>query len=297
MTDPTSEPPGEPVDAAVGDVGDRSGGVATAEAGGPAWEHHLPAAGLVVVAVALVALPAATWAGLVAGVAVLQVALVAGWVIAAGLEGLRASLGLGLAAALGADLALLVPHRAHLGALLAVFGIGFLAAVLQQMLRRSREELVASLSGEVLMLCGVAGLAALVLLGRTGADRHVAVTAVLSVGAALVVAHLVDTVLPRPQITPEVPRGLVAPLLGVVAAALVAVLRHGAGTLTDGVSSVLFGTVLGAVAVLVSLAASYVVVDTLATDRPPHRWSLPIVQALLPIAACGPVALALLSIL
>ncbi len=280
-----------------GPSADAAGSVATDQTGQSARDHHLPAAGLVVVAVGVVALLGSSQPGLVVAVLVLQAALVVGWVFTAGLEGLRASLGLGAAAAVGADLVLLLPHRPHLSGLLAVFGIGFLAAVVQQMLRRPREELVASLSGAVLMLCGVAGLAALVLLGRSASDRHVAVTAVLAVGSALVVGHLVDLVLPRPQITPEVPRGLVAPVLGVVAAALVAVARHGAGTLADGLSATLFGTVLGAVAVLVSLAASYVVVDTLITDRPPPRWSLPIVQALLPVAACGPVALALLNIL
>lgn len=273
------------------------GPVATVATGRAAREHHLPAAAAAVVAVGIVALAASSRPGLIAGVGVLQAALVIGWVVAAGLEGPRASLGLGAAAALAADLALLLPHRPTLAGLLVVFGVGFLAAALQQMLRRAREELVASLSGAVLMLCAVAGLAALLLLSRTADDRHVAVTAVLAVGAALVVAHLVDVVLPRPPVAPEVPYGLVAPVLGVVAGALVAVFRHGAGTLADGLSSILFGTVLGAVAVLVSLAAGYVAIDTLATDRPPRRWSLPIVQGLLPIAACGPVALALLSIL
>ena len=286
MTEPTSEPASEP-----------GSSVATVETVQPALEHHLPAAGLVVVAVALVALLGSSRPGLVAAVAVLQLALVGGWVVAAGLEGVRASLGLGVAAAAGADLALLLPHRPGLGGLLAVLGVGFLAAIVQQMLRRPREELVASLSGAVLMLCALCGLAALVLLGRSATDRTVAVTAVLTVGAALVVGHLVDVVLPRPQITPEVPRGLLAVVLGVAAAAVVGVVRHGTDTLADSLSSVLFGTVLGAVAMLVSIAASYVVVDTLTTDRPPRRWSLPIVQALLPIAACGPVTLALLSIL
>lgn len=269
------------------------------DTGRPAWGHHLPAAAVVAVAAGLIAVLTLAWGrpGLVLGVAVLQVALVVGWVVTAGLESPPASVGLGVAAALGADLALLLPARPQLGSLLAVLGVGFVAVIVQQMLRRRRDELVASLSGALLLVCAMCGAAALQLVGRTATDRAVAVTAVLAVGAALVVGHLVDAVLPRPQLTPEVPCGLVAVVLAVVAGALVAVFRHGADTLTDGLSSVIFGTVLGGVAALISLAGSYVVADTLATDRPPPHWALPLVQALLPVAACGPVALALLSIL
>lgn len=269
------------------------------ETGQPAWGHHLPAAGVVAVVAGLIALLTAAWGrpGLVVGVAGLQVVLVVGWVVTAALESPPASVGLGVAAALGADLALLLPARPQLGSLLAVLGVGFVAVIVQQMLRRRRDELVASLSGALLLICAMCGAAALLLLGRTATDRAVAVTAVLAVGGALVVGHLVDVVLPRPRVTPEVPCGLLAVVLAVVAGALVAVLRHGADTLTDGLSSVIFGTVLGCVAALISLAGSYIVADTLTTDRPPPHWALPLVQALLPIAACGPVALALLSIL
>jgi hypothetical protein len=272
---------------------------APVETGQPAREHHLPAAGLVVVAAALPAVPALLLGrgGLVAGVAVLQAALVAGWVATAALEGAWASLGLGLTAALAADLVLGLPARPRLGALLGVLGIGFLAVVVQQMLRRRRDELVASLAGALVLVTAVCGLAALLALSRPAADRGVAVTAVLAVGAALAAGHLVDLVLPRPQVTPELPRGLVGLVVAVVAGALVAVLRNGAGTLATGLSSVVFGTVLGGVAALMSLAASYVVADSLLSDRPPGRWALPLVQAVLPIAACGPVTLALLTIL
>jgi hypothetical protein len=269
------------------------------EIGQPAREHHLPAAGLVVVATALPAVPTLLLGrgGLIAGVAVLQAALVVGWVVTAALEGARSSLGLGLTAALAADLVLGLPARPRLGLLLGVLGIGFLAVVVQQMLRRRREELVASLAGALVLVTAVCGLAALLALSRSAADRGIAVTAVLAVGAALVAGHLVDLVLPRPQVTPELPRGLVGLVVAVVAGALVAVLRHGAGTLATGLSSVVFGTVLGGVAALMSLAASYVIADALLSDRPPGRWALPLVQAVLPIAACGPVALALLTVL
>jgi hypothetical protein len=90
-----------------------------------------------------------------------------------------------------------------------------------------------------------------------------------------------------------VPRGLLGLVLAVAAGAGVAVARRGVGGVGGVLSAATFGAVLGAVAALVAVAASYVVVET---DPGPGRgraFGLPLVQALLPIAACAPVALAL----
>jgi hypothetical protein len=51
------------------------------------------------------------------------------------------------------------------------------------------------------------------------AGAPVLLTALLAVGAALLVGHLVDLVLPRPRIAAGVPRGLLGLVLAVVAAA------------------------------------------------------------------------------
>jgi hypothetical protein len=60
--------------------------------------------------------------------------------------------------------------------------------------------------------------------------------------------------------------------------------------------------VLGGIAALTSLAASYVVVEVTSADHDdlgPHvsLWALPVVQVVLPFAACAPAALALQSVL
>ena len=61
---------------------------------------------------------------------------------------------------------------------------------------------------------------------------------------------------------------------------------------------------LGGVAALVSLVASYVVVEADAPPEPPDGRAAarrsgrsPLIQVVLPLAACGPVALALQSVL
>jgi hypothetical protein len=124
---------------------------------------------------------------------------------------------------------------------------------------------------------------------------------VLAVGAALVAGHLVDLVLPRPQVAEGVPRGLIGLVLSVLVATAVGLARHGAAPgphLPGPASALLFGAALGVVAALGGLAASYLSVESPAETAGPARvWALPVVQAVLPLAACAPVALALQTVL
>lgn len=266
-----------------------------------AREHHLPAAAFAVLAVALlVGLPEALGqTGRLAAVLVLQLGLVLCWVLVTGAQGFAGSLAVGAGAAVAADLALVLPEDPELGDLLAVIGIGFLAVVVQQMLRRPRHELVASLSVVVLMVAAVASLAALLLLGRTDSGSERALVALLAVGTALVVGHVVDLVLPRPQLADGVPRGLVGAVLAVLAGTAVAVLAAGlVGDVLDVQRALVHGAVVSGVAALTGLVASYVVVEATAEDEPADeqrfsRWVLPVIQVALPIAACAPVVLAL----
>jgi hypothetical protein len=288
-------------------------------------EHHLPAAAVAALAVALlVGLPEVLdQTGRLAAVLVLQLGLVLCWVLVTGIQGFAGSLAVGAGAAVAADLALVLPEDPELGALLAVFGVGFLAVVLQQMLRRPRTELVASLSGAVLMLVAVASLAALLLLGRTDAGSERALVALVAVGAVLVVGHLADLVLPRPQLADGVPRGLASLVLAVLAGTAAAVLAARTGDALDTQRSVVHGAVIGGVTALTALVASYLVVEATAeradadhetVDEPDDDpedpvgdvageeqrlfpWVLPVIQVAIPVAACAPVALALQSVL
>ncbi len=272
----------------------------------PARGHHLPAAVLTVVAAGLlVGLPEVLGdLGRLAAVLVLQLGLVLSWVLVTGIQGFAGSLAVGAAAAVAADLILVLPERPSLGGLLAVFGVGFLAIVLQQMLRRPRHDLVASLSGGVLLFCVVGALGALLLLGTTPGGDGRAALAVAAVGTALFVGHLVDLVFPRPQLAFDVPRGVVGLVLAVLAAGAVTWYLRDMGDLAGDLAAAGFGAALGGVAALTAVAASYVVVEATAMDDDgeelgPHvsLWSLPVVQVVLPFAAAAPVALALQSVL
>ncbi|MCU1613846.1 MAG: conserved rane protein of unknown function [Frankiales bacterium] len=268
--------------------------------------HHLPAAGAAVVAVALVVGLAHLLGdgGRLAAVLVLQLALVVAWVVITGIEGFVGSLVIGAAAAGAADLVIMLPQRPQLGGLLAVLGVGFLAGVLQQMLRRPRPAVVASLAGGILLLCAVCALSVLLLTGRAAVGPALSTAAVLAVGAALVVQHLADLVLPRPQVADGVPRGLAGVLLAVLAGAAVAFLRRGDGLVGTGalpstVAALLYGALLGGGAALAGLAASFLAVEDPAEGMagPARSWALPVVQAVLPLAVCAPLALALQTVL
>jgi hypothetical protein len=270
----------------------------------PARVHHLSAAAFAAVAVALlVVLPQLLGdLGRLAAVIVLQLGLVLAWVLVTGLQRFAGSLAVGAAAAVAAALVLALPERPAMGGLLAVFGVGFLAAVLQQMARRPRSELVASLAGTALLLATTGALATLLLLGRTDAGHGRALVALLAVGAALVVGHLVDLVLPRPVLADGVPRGLAGLVLSVAAGAAVAVLGRASGGTPDALTAVIHGGVLGGVAALMALVGSFLVVEAAAAEprageHPPPVWAMSLIQAVLPLAACGPVALALQAVL
>ena len=253
--------------------------------------HHLPAAGAVVVTTALAALLPDVLGeqGRFAAVLVLQLALVAAWVVATGIRGFVGSLALGALAAVGADLAMVLPERPELDWLLAVLGLGFLLAVVHQMTRpQPRRYLVASLAGVVLLVCSVAALAVLLAVARVDDGERAVQTAVLAVGAALLAGHLVDLVLPRPRIADGVPRGVLGLVVAVLAAVVVALLRRDGGELVDSLSAAVYGAALGGVAALMAVGASYVVVE-----RGAASWALPVVQAVLPLAAAAPVAYAL----
>ena len=253
--------------------------------------QHVPAAGLVVLATGgATALTLALDAtGRLVAVGVLQLALVAAWVVATGIRGLPGSLALGVAAAAGADAALLLPERPELDWLLAVLGLGFLAGVVHQMSRHTpRLYLVASLAGVLLLICSVSAVAVLLGVGRLDGGERALVTGLLAVGAALLVGHLVDLVLPRPQLAAGVPCGLLGLVLAVLAAVAVAYLRRDGDALADGIAAAGYGAALGGVAALTGLGTSYVV-----AERGRSGWALPVVQAVVPLAAAAPVAYAL----
>ncbi|NEM08974.1 hypothetical protein [Geodermatophilus normandii] len=233
--------------------------------------------------------------GRLAAVLVLQAVLVAAWAPATAPAGAVGVAVLGAAAAVGADLAvgLLAPSgdRPGPGLLLAVAGPAMIAAVLHQMLRRPpRTDVVGSLGSVALLVAACCALALLLLPDVAGDDGDLSGSPLLVVGAALVAGHLVDAVLPRPTLAAGADRGVPGLLLAVAAGVAVALLESGTGELVDVVSGVTTGLVLGLVAALAGTAASFVLGE--AGGRGAMGAGVA-VEAVLPLAVCAPVLLAL----
>ncbi|HEY2174586.1 MAG TPA: hypothetical protein VGH85_12335 [Mycobacteriales bacterium] len=254
---------------------------------------HLEAAGLAaVVTAALAGIPAAAgWSGLVVALAAVQALMVLAWMTGLALPGRIGTLVLGLAAAAGADIAAAVYAPPSLAALLSVLALAFLAMLVHQLCRGVvRVRATASIAGVATLVTLTVGSASLLVLHRIPAGADLASAAVLAVGSAVCVGHLVDVVLPLPRFSDQVPRGALATLVGAAVAAVAAAWRlDGVGQVTRA-GAVFVGIVLGLVAGLVAVGVSYI--EKSATPRPAPLWwlALPYLKIALPLAATAPVA-------
>ncbi|MGY1794786.1 hypothetical protein ACI796_12440 [Geodermatophilus sp. SYSU D00525] len=238
--------------------------------------------------------------GRLVAVLVLQALLVAGWVRATAPAGAAGVAVVGAGAAVGADLAVDLlagdGDRPGPGLLLAVAGPALIVAVLHQMLRRPpRTDVVGSLGSEAVLVSAVCALALLLLPDVAGDDGDRAASPLLAAGAALVVAHLVDAVLPRPAVAAGADRGVPALLLAVVTGVVVTLLGRGTGATADVVGAVAVGLVLGLVAGLAGTAASFAVGGG-GERRRGAAVARVVVEAVLPLAVCAPVLLALAAV-
>ncbi len=249
--------------------------------------HHAPAGVLAAVATGALVLAPQQFGptGLLVAVVVLQVALIGAWSRATGTRGYVGSLIIGAGTAVVADTVLALQAEPDLGPLGAVLALAFIAAMLHQLSRAAPRRLAtASLAGICTLTVTLIALATLLLLYRITDGSEVYVAIVVASGGAVVVGHLVDLVLPLPRIAPDLPRGLTALLLSVGTAIAAAVTMSDADGLTERLGAVIVGAILGLVAALLAVAASYI-----AADRRKPSWSVPWLQALLPLAGAAPV--------
>ncbi|CAN5219403.1 hypothetical protein BH20ACT5_BH20ACT5_16690 [soil metagenome] len=250
--------------------------------------HHGPAAVLAAAAtVALVVAPDRYGlTGLVVTVAVLQLALVVSWGAALGFRGHLGAGVLGAGTAIAADIVLVRSEDDALAPLAAVLALAIVASFAHQLLRSPpRLEVSDSLAGDALLAVAVVALSAYVVLYRVTDGTVLLDACVAAVGAAVVVGHLLDLVAPYPRIVEGVPRGLLGFLAGTGAAVLAAIWRAGATELVERLGAIILGGILGGVAGLIAIGASYA-----AAERRGRGPAQACVQAVLPFAATAPVA-------
>jgi len=194
------------------------------------------------------------YAALIFGV---QLAFVAVWTLASRPPGPRVVVAVGIGVAAAGDIAVVWVRPAALAPLAYVAAAGFIAAAVGQMLRPApRLKATESLGSSLLMSLGVVALGSLIVLSRSPKGAESLVICMLAAGTAITVARLADAVAPRPQASPQVPRGWVGLALGTVAGAVGAGVAAYLSNLAVPPAA-LAGLLTAAVAVLVDLSVSY----------------------------------------
>ncbi len=245
---------------------------------------------------------------LIAGVALLQAALVVGGVLATGLPGRWGGLVIAGAAAGGADVAVAAWPTSALSPLLAVLGLATPVMFIHQLARGVvRARVVESLSAIALLVVAAVALTAYVQLRNEYGGRAMVLGSVLAIGAALVAGALADLVWCRPRLDPQVNRGTPALVVGLAVGAAAAwlILRGHAGATAGlhGTRAAALGAGLGVLTAFLSAATGFathgLVVDAatqpsdFAVVHQPVPWLRPALMALVPIALLAPVAYAL----
>lgn len=263
--------------------------------------HHGPAAA-VAVGVGVLSMILAVGAddrGPLFAVALVQASLVLAWPSALRYRGYVGAVLIGGGAAAAADVvAVRAGDRLEaasanagaegLGPIAAVLALAVILAFVHQITRRPpRLEVTTSLGGVVLLAAVAVAPSSYLVLAATPDGPELMRGALAAVTAAVVVGHLVDLVLPYPRLVEGVPRGALGFLVGTAAAvvALAYVGRYGEADLVERLGATILGAVLGAVAALMAIAASYAV-----EERPGWAPAQTVVQAVFPFAAAAPVA-------
>lgn len=187
-----------------------------------------------------------------------QVLFVGAWVIASGPPAPRVVGVVGIAVAIGTDVAAVLTRPASLAPLAYVTAAGFIVGVVGQLTRPAgRQRVTESLGSSLVVTLGVVAFASLIVLGRIPHGTQAIVACLAAAGIAILIARLTDAIVALPRIAPQVPRGGA----GVVLGAMVGTAAAGViGNLLEGISplySALAGLATAIVAVMVDLSVGY----------------------------------------
>jgi len=223
-------------------------------------------------------------------VLVVQVLLTLAWLAALGAAGGLGAFAVVAAAAVAADAALVAAGGARVDDLVGVVGIAMAGSLLHQVARRRRSKVTLSVAATMSAVVLAVAAATYVAL-RSGVDGRAAVAAGLAgVGAAVLVARLVDAVLPRPIAVPRGSRGWPGLLLG-VAAAFGAGLAYGAlvgGIQTSDAWAIALAA--GAVGLAADLAVDAGAIGVTLEGDTRQRSALVPTAMFLPLALAAPAA-------
>lgn len=195
--------------------------------------------------------------GLLAVVAGIQVALIAGWLMATAPPSPRAVAAVAIGTAVAADAVAAALKPASLTALAGVLGLSVLATVVVQLARGVARARVTEAMGSTLGLStAVASVAAIVFLRRLHGGLEAVTAVAVAGGVGLLTARLVDFVAPVPHLATGVPHGGLGLGLGAITGTAAGALFAAVPSATP-YGSALFSGGVAVVAVLADLAAAF----------------------------------------
>jgi hypothetical protein len=227
--------------------------------------------------------------GLLPALLVLQVLLALGFLALVDLPASGGAFVVALAALVGADVAVLV-QDGRVSALPGVVGLGLVAGLLHQLVRRDRSRVVESLAGTLVVVSLVSMAACLLAVVQDADGEWPLRVALAAAGVTLLVGRLGDRVVRYPPLTVGASRGWPGLLLGLGTATAVAALV-GNGQLPAG-RAALIGLMAGSTVAALDLLLDLVSGElSPATTEPRRIAALRPVSVLLPFAGLAPVVL------
>lgn len=243
------------------------------------------AAGALAAASALGVLP------LAAVVLLVQVGLVLGVLALLDAPAAGGVLVLGVAAAVAADVVVLV-DEGRVAGLAGVVGLGLVASLLHQLSRKHRNRVTESLADTLVTVVVAVSTACLVALHQTDGGKQVLLVALAAAGATLLLGRVGDRLAPRPVLALGASRGWPGLVLGLAAGVGAAVLVARVGGEPTLVSAALLGLVTASTVATADLAVDLGAAELRSGWRDARRVAaLRPVGVLLPYALLGPVAL------
>jgi hypothetical protein len=229
-------------------------------------------------------------------IAVLQGLLALAWMLGLARPGRIGGIVIAAMAAAAADTTLSVWPQDHLGPLLPVFAVALPVLFIHQLWRgAARKRVIESLGAIAVLLIGELGLPALVQLwhefdgGQVSTDVVSAI--VVSGGAGLVLAALIDLGVAAPRFDPAVRRGLLAVVAAAVLGGLLGYLILRQSAEFSGGRGAFVGASVAALVALFAVAVSFAEQDANRSATGPLPALRPVVGALLPLCLVAPIAL------
>lgn len=219
-------------------------------------------------------------AGMLAGVGAVQALLAPAWLLGTGVPGRRGGIVLGLATAAAADALLVADGRTSLAVLVGVLALAVPALLVHQ-LTRGVVRVTESLSGLGLLVTAQVALAGCLALARAPDGARLVSAVVVSAGAGLAVARLVDAAVPAPRFAGDVPYGLPAVLAAVAAGAVAGVLHVPGAERLGAAGGAALGAVVAGLAALLAVGVGYL-------ERTDRRAAPAYLGVALPVALAAP---------